>query len=334
MKTNVNGLKISDIAKDAGVSIATVSRVLNQSGPVKRDTFDKVIASVKKLGYAYEEASPPAPHGTRPIIVNLPSLENPFYSEVVRGIKASAARHGFHVLISEDQVNRNTLAGIIEILKKSHACGLITMNQVASETLAKLSKITTVIQCCEYNESVDLPFVTIDDLSASTNVMEYLLSRGRKKIAFISGPESFKYAKHRLQGYKAALDRADIAINPRYIIQLPDVNYDIAISAAMQLLDSNDPPDAFFTCSDVYAAAVVRAAFLAGFKVPQDVMISGFDNIPLSAMSIPSITTVNQPKTQIGYMAGELLVEKIMHPNTPNRRVILDTELIVRESTS
>ena len=179
-----------------------------------------------------------------------------------------------------------------------------------------------------------MPYVSIDDLSAGRSVVEYLLSLGRRRIAFISGPIRYKYARQRLEGYHDALQAAGFEVDPHLIVQLPEVSYDLAISGAMQLLNTAEPPDAFYTTSDVYATAAIRAAYLAGARVPQDVMVTGFDNIEFSSMAIPSITTVNQPKMQLGFMACELLLEKISYPATPNKKVMLDTELIIRESTS
>ena len=327
-------ITVADIARQAQVSQATVSRVLTQKGIVKGDTYDRVIRAMDELGYQYTEAIRTVQPSGSLIIINIPSLENPFYGEIVKGAKSSAMRHGYHLLINEEHVNRNTVGKIIELIKKTRAVGIITLNHIDYDVLQKLSAATTVIQCCEHNEEIDLPYVTIDDLSASMNLTEYLLSMGRRRIAFVSGPERYKYARHRLKGYYSALEAAGITPNPALVIQLPDVTFELAVSAAMQLLNTDNPPDAFFTCSDVYAAAVLRAAHLAGCRVPQDVMVTGFDNIQFSAMSIPSLTTVNQPKTQLGFMACELLLEKTLSPTSPNKKVILETELILRESTS
>lgn len=324
---------VAEIAKAAGVSPATVSRVLNHKGIVKGNTYERVVAALHEMGYPFQEENRDAASGGL-IILNIPSLDNPFYSEIVDGAKTSASRHGYHLLINEEHINRGTLPRIIELLHKTRAVGLITLNHISTETLSKLSDIITLVQCCEYDAGVDLPYVSIDDLSAGRSVVEYLLSLGRKRIAFISGPTRYKYSRQRLQGYCDALKASRFEVDPHLIVQLPEISYDLAISCAMQLLNSSEPPDAFFTTSDVYATAAIRAAYLAGKRVPQDVMVTGFDNIEFSSMAIPSITTVSQPKTQLGFMACELLLEKIACPTTPNKKVMLETELIIRESTS
>lgn len=324
---------VTEIAKRAGVSPATVSRVLNHQGIVKGDTYERVVSALRALEYPFHEEDMVDEDGGL-IIMNLPSFDNPFYSEIVAGAKTSASRHGCHLLVNEEHINRSTLPRLVQLLHKTRAAGLITLNHIPTDILKKLSTMITLVQCCEFDQELDLPYVSIDDLGASRNVVEYMLSLGRKRVAFISGPPRYKYARHRIQGYREALRAHGIAEDPRLVVQLPEIRYDLAISSAMQMLTIADPPDAFVTTSDVYAMAAIRAAFLAGKRVPQDVMVAGFDNIEFSAMIIPSITTVSQPESQLGFMACELLLEKIAAPNIPNKKILLETEFIVRESTS
>ncbi len=324
---------VSEIAKQAGVSPATVSRVVNHRGIVATETYDKVFAAMKALGCEPKAKTGTASSNSGILLLNVPSIANPFYSEVTQAAKTAAARHGYHLLITEELVTKDLLPTFLKLIKKTKAAGIITLSQMDPDVLQKLSETIPLVQCCEQTDEVDLPYVTIDDISASAILTEHLLSGDKKKVAFISGPERFKYSKHRLQGYKNALQKAGIPLNQHYIVQLPDVTFDLAVSAARQLLSSDNPPNAVFTCSDVYAAATIKAANSVGFRVPQDIIVSGFDNIPVSIMSVPSITTINQPKAQLGFVACELLLEKINNPDCPNKKMILSTELIVREST-
>ncbi len=325
---------IAQIAQAAQVSPATVSRVLNHKGNVKGETYTRVVEALKQLNYPFLGEAEPGNEGGGLLLLNLPSFDNPFYSEVVTGAKTSAARHGYHLLINSSHINSSTLPSLLELMKLTKAAGLITLNHVPPDILVKLNSILPLVQCCEYDQNLDLSYISIDDLNASRQMVEYLLSIGRRRIAFICGPARYKYARHRLQGYRAALSAAGIPADPNLIVQLPEVRYDLAISSAMQMLNSSNPPDAFFTSSDVYAMAAIRAAHLAGRRVSQDVMVTGFDNIEFCSMSIPSITTVNQPKLQLGFMACELLLEKISIPDSPNKKILLETELIIRESTA
>lgn len=325
---------VSQIAEVAQVSPATVSRVLNHKGNVKGKTYARVIDALKQLNYPFLGDSEPSNKSGGLLLLNLPSFDNPFYSEIVSGAKTSAERHGYHLLINSSHINSSTLPSLLKLLTLTKAAGLITLNHIPPDILLKLNSALPLVQCCEYDQNLDLSYISIEDLNASRQMVEYLISIGRKRIAFICGPARYKYARHRLQGYKAALAAAGIPADPSLIVQLPEIRYDLAISSAMQMLNSSNPPDSFFTSSDVYAMAAIRAAHLAGRRVPQDVMVTGFDNIEFCSMTIPSITTVNQPKLQLGFMACELLLEKIAMPDSPNKKALLETELIIRESTA
>ena len=159
------------------------------------------------------------------------------------------------------------------------------------------------------------------------------MSLGKKNIAFINGPIHYKYARDRLTGYINALENAHIEINPDFIIQLQEINYDMAVSAALQLMYSPNRPEAFFAISDVYAAAVIKAAQKAKLRIPQDIIVIGFDNIEISAMCTPSITTINQPRFQMGFLSCEMLINRMHGNNLPLPNLYLETELIVRNST-
>lgn len=329
----MKNVTISEVAKLANVSLATVSRVINQTGPVKEATYKKVIDAINSLGYELEESPMPVPQYNGPILFNPPAVSNPFYSEIIRGAKMSAARHGFQVLIYEDYLNQNTLPAFLTIIKKSKCAGLITINQAPVSTLQSINKLIPVVQCNEYNEAIDLPYVSIDDIQAGVNVVDYLASLGRKRIAIINGPEYFKYAAHRFLGYKQGLEKSNLPYDPQLVVNLPNVSYDLAMSAAMQLINASYRPDAFFATLDVFAVAILRAAHLCGFRVPDDFVVVGFDNIDITTVTIPTITTVNQPKLQLGFTACEILFERLQNPNSPIQKVLLETELIIREST-
>lgn len=175
--------------------------------------------------------------------------------------------------------------------------------------------------------------VSINDSSAAVRAVNYLISTGCQKIGLMNCNINFKYAQHREKGYYRALRQAGLTANPDWIVHISTISYQLAYSNALHILSLPDRPDAVFACSDVFALAVVNAAGKLGLKVPDDLSVIGFDNVYLSAMCDPAITTIEQPSFQLGLQACELLLEKIKFPNTPFRQIILDTELIVREST-
>jgi LacI family repressor for deo operon, udp, cdd, tsx, nupC, and nupG len=323
------------IASETGVSIATISRILTGSSNVANETREQVLSVLADHGYDIAEiqARKP-PEGKNILIFNIPSMENPFYSQIAQGAKSAASRHRYHLLINEEHINEDNFSNITGLIQKFNVAGLITTNHVPRELLRKLNSMVPLVQCCEFDEELKIPYVSIDDIAATRKTMEYLFSLGRKNIAFISGPFRYKYARHRLRGYVEFLEKAGIERNKEFIIQLPGINYEMAVSTAEHLLCSLKKPDAFYCTSDVYAAAVIKACARLGLNIPRDVVVAGFDNIDISSIITPTITTTNQPKFQLGFSSCELLVELINNPAMTIRNILLETELIVRESTS
>lgn len=325
----------AEIAQSAGVSISTVSRVLNNRDLVRPETCNRVFAAMEGFGYnTIELTTRPQSVGGGLIVLNLPSLENPFYSEIVKGAKAAALRHGYKLVINVEHINQETFPGCLELLKKIKAAGLITLNHIPTKLLVQLQGAIPLVQCCEYDEGTDISFVSINDISTAKLAMKHILATGMRKVALINGPIRYKYARHRMEGYLSALREASIELENNWIIQLPEIDYSMAVSAITRLLTPPDPPNALFAVSDVFAAAAVRAAANCGLSIPRDLVVMGFDNVDISSTTSPTITTVNQPKFQLGFTACELLVEKMTYPDTPKREIYLDTELIVRESTT
>ena len=152
-------------------------------------------------------------------------------------------------------------------------------------------------------------------------------------MLFCADRTRYKYARQRKAGYIQTLEAAHIPLNKDWIIQLPELDFDMALSSTHQLMSQKEHPTAVFAVSDVLAAAAIRGCRLAGLSVPSDIIVTGFDNVNISQATSPPITTINQPKYQMGYMACELLIEKLNTPGAKPRQVLLNTELIIREST-
>ena len=328
-------ITVEEIARQAGVSPATVSRVLNHRDLVKADTISRVEMAMTALGYVFESAAPSLIEEQPLIVLNIPGIENVFYQEVIKGARISAKAHGCHLLIHESPLDRGSIPHFFNLLKRVRAAGVILLNRVSEEQLRQIRSIAPLVQCCEYNEeAAGYPYVSIDDFTAAEAATGYLLNCGCNKIALINGPLSFKYAVKRQEGYLSALKKADISVPQNWIIQLPEINYQMAYAAICRLLNDEHRPNAFFVVSDIFAAAVIRAAKRYKLNVPRDIMVVGFDNIEFSTMTCPSITTVNQPRLQLGYTACEMLLEMMETPSSSPKSLVLDAELVIRESTA
>jgi LacI family repressor for deo operon, udp, cdd, tsx, nupC, and nupG len=331
-KKEINYQRIAEIT---GISVSTISRVFTGALNVKADTRRRVIEAFKNYGYdttIIEERR--KNHGNSLIILNVPSIGNPFYTQIIHGAKAAATQRGCFLLLNEDHINESTIDNFLRLLRKVQAAGLIIANHMEPVYLKRISETVPLVQCCEYDAGFDLPYVSIDDAAATKTAMEYLFSLGRKNIAFINGPIRYKYARQRLQGYLEALRNAGISPDPQMRIQLSEINYSFAVSAVTTFFESGKRPNAFFCASDVLAAAAIKVGMRKGFSIPDDIAVVGFDNVDISFMTNPTITTISQPQYQLGFSSCELLIEYITNPQIPLHNIILATELLVRESTT
>ncbi|MBD5551136.1 MAG: LacI family transcriptional regulator [Lachnospiraceae bacterium] len=325
-------MSITDIAKRTGISVSTVSRVLNHPELVNAQTAESIRSAMKELDYKPRTSK--RSKEKKNIIINVSEVTNPFYSEIISGIVSSATTHSYYTLISQESLGDiQSVNSFVKFLKSIKACGVIFCSPLSSQFYDPIGSLMPVVQCCEYN-SEEYSYVSIDDFQASYNVMEHIYSQGRRKIAFINGPLNYKYARERQRGYEAFLEQAGLSTMSNWSINLSKINYDMAFASACQLLTSLTPPDAVFASSDLIAAAVIKAAKLHRIRVPEDLIVVGFDNINISTICDPAITTVNQPCFQLGYTAGEILHEHIVSPTAYKQQVLLNTELIIRRSSS
>ncbi|WP_159431604.1 LacI family DNA-binding transcriptional regulator [Clostridium sp. Marseille-P3244] len=324
-------LSISEIAKQAGTSITTVSRALNHPELVKAETAERINRAMEQLNYKprFTKKKP-----TRKLIViNIPEITNPFYSEIIRGIVSSAESHDYYTLIHQDALkDGQSVDNFINLLKAVKACGTILLSPLEKKYYERIGSLIPIVQCCEYN-SEEYSYVSIDDFQAAYSVMSHIYSQGCRKIIFINGPLKYKYARERQRGYEAFLEQNELVRSANWTINLPEVNYDTAFACVCQLLTSASRPDAIFTYSDLVAAAALKAAKLHDINVPEDLVIVGFDNINISSICDPAITTVNQPQFQLGYTSGEIIHEHISSPTAYMQKVLLKTELIIRDSS-
>lgn len=324
-------LTIREIGKQAGVSIATVSRALNGTGPVSSATMEKIQKAMDDLGYVTPELEKAS--NTKIILASFPDLINPFNGNIIKGINDAAQRRGYKVVYYSNE-NYTRSAGF-DFLEEAVFCdGLIVAHTLPEQQrLVQLSKKKPIIMCSEHISGCAIPYVAIDDYEAACTAVNYLLATGKRKIACINASLSNNYAFHRERGYRACLEKAGLPIREDWILHLPSVEFDSALGSLQSLFNGDDHPDAFFCVSDVYAASVIKYVKSQGFHVPQDIGVMGFDDIPQAIMMTPAVSTVRQPSYQMGYQACNLLIEQIENQSMIPGKIILNTDLIVRGST-
>lgn len=329
-KSNVPYAKISE---KLGISASTISRALRQPHLVKHTTLKQIYGAIEELGGTLPESAPSLISEMR-ILAIVPVLNNPFYTDIAQGIQDAANQHGCQLLMINEMLTPFNIQQIIHIIAQSDISGVIIMQKLEESVLEQLKSRTTVIQCSEFNETDEVSYITIDNLDAIRKLIRYILTTGRKKISLINcDTNRYTYARLRLQGFEETLLEAGLTPNPAHMVTIPDGKFSVAVPAICTMLKNPDPPDAIVCVSDILAAAALRACALEGFRVPSDIMVTGFDNIDISVMTTPNITTVNQPKHDMGFMACTQLLSMIADPQKEPRKFILDTELILREST-
>lgn len=327
-------ITIQDIANRAGVSIATVSRILNNKGNVKESTKQHVLNVMKELGFSPTESRTLTDSDSKSLLMCLPDFQNPFYSKIIDGAQAAAHKNGYEIFLLQAKNFYAQKHVYQSILKSNSFAGLLILSAIPQmDIIEELSLICPVVMCSEHPENPRMSYISINDVESAKKAVRYLISTGRKKIGMVNSTLKLKYARHREKGFREALKEAGLAVNEKWITHVPAIDYSLSYAHVQAILTSGDRPDAFFTSSDVFAASVINASHHLGLDVPHDISVIGFDNIDLAKITNPQITTISQPMYDMGFQSCLLLIEKIENPAKPDRKIILDTELIVRGST-
>lgn len=331
MKESKNST-IYDVAADAGVSPATVSRVINQTASVAESTRVKVLASMERLNFVQKKAEPIKGSAIKYVVVCIPTTASSFHESMIKSIRNAIKTAGYSCLLLMETFTQEIMEREKALLQSPQIAGFITITEISSDVLTQLDKIIPVVTCdCSPSDAISS--VAINNMQAAEVAVDHLFSAGRKKIAFLSAPLTYPFLLERLDGYKQSLKKHTVEFDPSLVMESTAFDLNSAYSAAIQLLQRQDRPDAIFACSDIFASAIIRAAYANGLQIPRDLMVIGFDNNDTSALTVPALTTISSPCQSMGVIAVDMLIEKIKSISAPVRHILLDTELIVREST-
>jgi LacI family transcriptional regulator, repressor for deo operon, udp, cdd, tsx, nupC, and nupG len=331
----VKALSIGGVAEQAGVSVATVSRVLNGHPNVRAETREKVLAAVAASGYRVNElARNLRTAASRLLLTMVPDVGNPFYAEIVRGIDSVARQHGYFMLLCDTGADPGRERSYFDMLRRRRADGAICLDPATvQQALAEESNALVWVACCEFDSSVGVPYVGIDNYRAAGDAVRHLLSRGHRRIALINSGDGYLYAQQREYGYVDALREAGITPAPAWRVHLDSLDYEAGASAAATLLGLRDAPTAIFAVSDTLAIGVIKGVRNAGKRVPDDVAVVGFDDISLAAQIDPPLTTIAQPMRELGETAARLLLQRLANRAAEVPGVLLPHRLVVRGST-
>lgn len=327
---------IADVARDANVSVATVSRIINGKTNVRNETKKRVLDAIERLHYTPNVLGKCLRESrTGIILVSIPTISNPFYAEIVRGISDCAVGLGYNIMLCSNEGDVERERSYCEVAKTKLVDGMIFLaSSITTEEMQELVTLIPVVQCCEYNENVKTPIITTDNVQSAIDAVQYLIDIGSKKIGMLSSCLENSSAADREIGYRTALLNAGLPYDPTLIGHCRYDN-DSSKGETRKLLEQHPEIDALFCISDIMAFNAIKVGGEMGRRIPDDLSVIGFDNIPIAMMSTPSITTVNQQGYKLGYYSMKILHEQ-SQADTSLRSCIktyVDYEIIEREST-
>ncbi|ELY6246945.1 DNA-binding transcriptional regulator CytR [Cronobacter universalis] len=334
-KKQVAAATMKDVAVRARVSTATVSRALMNPEKVSQATRNRVEQAAIDVGYLPGSLNRNLKRNeSRTILVIVPDICDPFFSEIIRGIEVTAADQEYLVLIGDCAHQNQQEKTFIDLIITKQIDGMLLLGSRLPFDASKEEQrnLPPMVMANEFAPELELPTVHIDNLTAAFNAVNYLHELGHQRIACIAGPEEMPLCHYRLQGYVQALRRSGMTVDPHYIAR-GDFTYEAGAQALEQLLSLPQPPTAIFCHSDVMALGALSMAKRRGFRVPDDLSIIGFDNIALAEFCDPPLTTVAQPRFDIGREAMLLLLSQLNGHTVSSGSRLLDCELVLRGTT-
>ena len=324
---------IYDVAREACVSIATVSKVINNTGRISDKTRAKVLKIMEELRYQPSVvASALTGKRTSTIGLLIPDLANPFFAEVARHVEDRGHELGYSVVMCSTDYDTKKEEKYIALLKQKSVDGIILAGFRNDTLLRELTHEKLPIALIAQDiPALIVDSVMIDDYLGGYQATVHLLGLGHRRIAIIEEKDA-KSSNERIRGYREALKNAGVPFDDHLVIG-SDSTVEGGKRSAAQLLDSNEPPTAFFCCNDLLAIGVIQTARQKGLTIPEDLSVVGFDNTILAEITDPPLTTVNQPIPVMGHQIMDLLIQKIEGKKNTKQKVVVVPELIIRKST-
>jgi LacI family repressor for deo operon, udp, cdd, tsx, nupC, and nupG len=330
-------LAMGDIARKAGVSMATVSRTLNNPGRVSEKTRELVMKVVEDMGYTPNRLAASLRHGrSHNIAIMLPDITNPYFSPIVRSIEQISLARGYSVILKDTQDDPMLERAFAEMVKTRQVDGIITNSQRipfdVDPTLPLQEQLPPIVNASEFCDLDGIPKVGVDNVAIGKDAAEHLLSLGHRRIAVITGTAHILSSQQREQGFRAALQQAELKFDEKLLYQ-GDYSCESGVAGVRAIMQLKQRPTAFFCFGDQVAIGALHALRELGYRVPDDVSVIGVDGIALSQYSAPPLTTVAQPLTLIGETCATLLID-LVEGKRPEKLVhILPHQLLIRAST-
>lgn len=325
-----------DVAERAMVSVNTVSKVLNNKSDISKETRERVLKAAKELGYIKNvTASALRNSKTKIVGVVLEDTTNLFFAEVLEGIEAAARKYGYRLLLTNTQTSVEKQREAIHTLMEHRVEGvLITPTEDGTKDLERLAHLNfpTVI-IGRHSEGLNLDEIHSDEVKGGYIATKHLIDRGRRKILLINSNPQNSAARMRHEGYRKALREAGIVLPEDYVIAVRGPNMEGGYQGVKKAFEKGLDFDAVFCYNDMFAFGAIRALKDSGKKVPEDVSVVGYDDVAFASYYCPALTTVRIDRFGLGFNSFKMLLERIKNKRKKAKRLVLDVELIVRESS-
>jgi LacI family transcriptional regulator/LacI family repressor for deo operon, udp, cdd, tsx, nupC, and nupG len=325
---------IKDVARAAGVSVATVSRVLNNTVTVSEETKAAVLKAVEDLNYTPNYLGRNLrKSSTNIILVIIPTVEHDFYSKIITVMQNTATSLGYQIITSISNVDSLEDIKPLEMLyNRTVDAAVIFSTKMTKEEVNSISEKYNIALCCESVEGADVLTVSVGDKQSAKDAVCALIKKGHKKIGLVCSDFDVHSSIQREAGYREALIESNISVDEKYIYRT-DYKLESGKKAFDYFNSLEDEPTAIFAISDILAIGIINNALSKGVKVGQELAVIGFDNVILTEMYSPSISTVDQPSFEMGQLVIEKLIKNITSDIKDKRHYIIPHRIILREST-
>lgn len=327
-------ITIKEVAAKAKVSVATISRVLNNDPAVTPKTREHVKNVIKEMDYQPNLLGRQLRKSqTKKILVMIPSISNQFYSKIISSIENTAKHTGHKVIVCMSHGDKETELAYIEMLTSKIVDGIIFLSsKLSAREMNNLARKSPIVQGCEYVSGSLTDIVTIDNEQAAYEAVKFLITNGHRKIAFLGSKEKYHSGILREDGYRRALSENGIATDEDLIIY-GGYSYPDGESMALQVMEMKQRPTAIFCISDSIAIGCIKRLTACSIKIPKEIAVIGFDDTSISKMYNPSISTVSQPQVEIGEHLMKLLAKRIEGEKGDAVFKKLPHKLVLRETT-
>jgi LacI family transcriptional regulator len=326
---------IKDIAEETGFSYATVSRALNNKYGVKPDTRDRIMTVAEARGYSPNAlARGLVKKKSDTIGLIIPDISNPFFPQVARGIEDAAKAKGYSVFLCNTNYESSQEARYLQLLAEKRVDGIILTSgfQVSAPSDTLPANSIPMVSLCSRFGNVQDNFVVIDNERGGFIATKHLIEQGYPTIGFI-GAKNVDFSEgQRFHGYRQALDKFNLPFEDSHVFT-GDLKRESGYEIVKRVIAEHNPPRAFFVENDLMALGVIQGIKESGLKVPDDIAVVGFDDISFAAFPEISLTTVRQPKYEMGKLAVEILLDCIINGTQEPKKYILEPELVIRTSS-